>query len=213
MGVAGAIQQTFERLVVHTPKGTDVWPLPWSFSTFDYRTLCRLLFEQTDAEFDTAKVDGITRGRTARDAHVVHTDRGDLRAPLIVDGLGWRLLAGHEHAGLAHPGPAVHVELPERSRRVIVLEAQADRVHEPVAGAAVHVRHEDVALLALGGALGNTEASYPVTFGVLMLGCLLLVLSFGSSTALAGTYGIAVTGDMIMTSLGFFAVRSSAIFL
>ncbi len=40
----------------------------------------------------------------------------------------------------------------------------------------------------------------------LMVGCLILVLSFGSSTALAGTYGIAVTGDMIMTSLGFFAV-------
>src|ERR687897_111869 len=60
-GLQGSVQQTFEQLVVHTPKRTDTWPLPWSFSTFDYRTLCRLLFEQTDAEFDTAKVDGITR--------------------------------------------------------------------------------------------------------------------------------------------------------
>jgi KUP system potassium uptake protein len=40
----------------------------------------------------------------------------------------------------------------------------------------------------------------------LMIGCLLLVLGFGSSTALASAYGIAVTGTMIVTSLGFFAV-------
>jgi flavin-dependent dehydrogenase len=93
LGLEGAIRQSFSRLVVHTPKRTDVWPLPWSFSTFDYRTLCRLLFEQTDAEFDTAKVDGITRGR-AGEAHVVHTDRGDLRAPLVVDALGWRRVLG-----------------------------------------------------------------------------------------------------------------------
>ena len=90
LGLEDAIQQTFERLVVHTPKRTDVWPLPWSFSTFDYRTLCRLLFEQTDAEFDTAKVDGITRGET----HTVHTDRGDLKAKLVVDALGWRRVLG-----------------------------------------------------------------------------------------------------------------------
>jgi flavin-dependent dehydrogenase len=93
LGLEGAIQQTFERLVVHTPKRTDIWPLPWSFSTFDYRTLCRLLFEQTDAEFDTAKVDGITRGDPSG-PHTVHTDRGDLRAPLVVDALGWRRVLG-----------------------------------------------------------------------------------------------------------------------
>jgi KUP system potassium uptake protein len=44
----------------------------------------------------------------------------------------------------------------------------------------------------------------------LMLGCLLLVLGFGSSTALASAYGIAVTGTMIVTSLGFFAVARMA---
>jgi menaquinone-9 beta-reductase len=94
LGLEGSIQQTFERLVVHTPKRTDVWPLPWAFSTFDYRTLCRLLFEQTDAEFDTAKVDGITRARAQGELHTVHTDRGDLRAPLVVDALGWRRVLG-----------------------------------------------------------------------------------------------------------------------
>jgi KUP system potassium uptake protein len=44
----------------------------------------------------------------------------------------------------------------------------------------------------------------------LMIGCLVLVLTFGSSSALAATYGIAVTGDMIMTSIGFFAVARLA---
>jgi len=87
LGLRGAIQQTFSRLVVHTPKGTSTWPLPWSFSTFDYRTLCALLFEQTDATFDTAKVDG-------RSGFTVHTDRGDIRSPLIVDALGWRRVLG-----------------------------------------------------------------------------------------------------------------------
>jgi hypothetical protein len=46
-------------------------------------TLCALLRAQGDAEFETAKVDG-AHGDT------VHTDRGDLRAPLVVDALGWR---------------------------------------------------------------------------------------------------------------------------
>jgi flavin-dependent dehydrogenase len=93
LGLAGSIKQSFEQLVVHTPKRTDVWPLPWAFSTFDYRQLCADLYEQTDAEFDTAKVNGITRGR-AGEPHTVHTDRGDLRSHLVVDALGWRRVLG-----------------------------------------------------------------------------------------------------------------------
>jgi flavin-dependent dehydrogenase len=62
LGLDDAILQTFGRLKVHTAKGTSTWPLPWTFSTFDYRRLCALLFDQCgDAEFETAKVDGITR--------------------------------------------------------------------------------------------------------------------------------------------------------
>jgi flavin-dependent dehydrogenase len=87
LGLDASIQQSFHRLVVHTPRGSNAWPLPWSFSTFDYRTLCRLLFEQAGAEFDTAKVEG-------RSGDVVRTDRGELRAPLIVDALGWRRVLG-----------------------------------------------------------------------------------------------------------------------
>src|SRR6185295_19045963 len=83
LGLEGSIRQTFGSLLVHTPSRTLRWELPFTFSTFDYRTLCALLFAQTDAEFETAKVDG-------RTGFTVHTDRGDLSAPLIVDALGWR---------------------------------------------------------------------------------------------------------------------------
>src|SRR5919202_3153611 len=83
MGLMGSHRQTFGRLVVHTPHGTARFDLPWTFSTFDYAALCELLFEQGDCSFETAKVEG-------RTGNVVHTDRGDLSAPLIVDGLGWR---------------------------------------------------------------------------------------------------------------------------
>src|SRR4051795_8526965 len=88
LGLSESIRQTFGSLVVHTPQRTARWPLPWTFSTFDYRTLCGLLWDQAgDAVFETAKVDG-------RTGSVVHTDRGDITAPLIVDGLGWRRILG-----------------------------------------------------------------------------------------------------------------------
>ena len=87
LGLEGSIRQTFDELVIHSPHATARYHLPWSFSTFDYRTLCELLDDQNDAEFETAKVNG-------RSGEVVHTDRGDLRAPLIVDALGWRRVLG-----------------------------------------------------------------------------------------------------------------------
>jgi flavin-dependent dehydrogenase len=83
MGLEGSARQEFGELVIHTPHGTSRYHLPWTFSTFDYPTLCELLWAQSDAEFETAKVD-------SRTADVVHTDRGDVSAPLIVDALGWR---------------------------------------------------------------------------------------------------------------------------
>src|SRR6476620_4169306 len=58
LGLEGSIRQTFDELVIHTPQLSRRWPLAWTFSTFDYRELCRLLWEQCgDAEFDIAKVD------------------------------------------------------------------------------------------------------------------------------------------------------------
>lgn len=90
LGLMGALRQTFDELVVHTRARTSRWALPWSFSTFDYRELCALLYEQAQAdggevEYETATVTG--RGA---DGLSVETDRGALRAPYVIDALGWR---------------------------------------------------------------------------------------------------------------------------
>ena len=74
-------------MAFHTPHGSARYRLPWSWSSFDYRELCRELWEQTDARFEIAKV-------AHRDGDTVHTDRGELTAPLIVDALGWRRVLG-----------------------------------------------------------------------------------------------------------------------
>ncbi|MBA3328340.1 MAG: FAD-dependent monooxygenase [Solirubrobacterales bacterium] len=87
LGLMDAVQQTFRDLVINTSRRRFRWTLPWSFSTFDYRAICALLQAQGEAVFETAKVEGRT-GLT------VHTDRGDLTAPLIVDALGWRRILG-----------------------------------------------------------------------------------------------------------------------
>jgi menaquinone-9 beta-reductase len=100
LGLDGSIRQTFRDLVIHRPQKTYRWTLPWTFSTFDYPRLCALLAEQGDFAFDTAKVDGITRGGAL---HVVHTDRGDLRAPLVVDALGWRRVLSEDADAIQPP--------------------------------------------------------------------------------------------------------------
>ena len=93
LGLGASIRQTFGDLVVHTPY-TDVrMALPFTFSTFDYGELCRLLFEQCDAEFETAKVEGLAAANGDGAIHVA-TDRGTLSAPLVVDCLGWRRVLG-----------------------------------------------------------------------------------------------------------------------
>jgi flavin-dependent dehydrogenase len=89
LDLGGSLRQTFDELVVHTPFRSSRWTLPWSFSAFDYRELCALLWSQAETggtefvELETATV-------TGRDGFTVHTDRGEVGAPLIVDALGWR---------------------------------------------------------------------------------------------------------------------------
>jgi flavin-dependent dehydrogenase len=94
LGLAGSMRQTFDKLVVHTPHSTVRFPLPWTFSTFDYAQLCSLLDDQNDAEFETAKVEG--RGPASNGAIEVRTDRGTVSAPLVVDALGWRRVLAPE---------------------------------------------------------------------------------------------------------------------
>jgi flavin-dependent dehydrogenase len=116
MGVERAIRQEIPCMAFHTPHGSARFRLPWSWSSFDYRELCRALWEQTDARFEIATVTSPGAAPEARDpagrlrpagraAGVadretpVSTDRGIVRAPLVVDALGWRRVLA--------PGPNV----------------------------------------------------------------------------------------------------------
>jgi flavin-dependent dehydrogenase len=88
MGVGAAIRQEIPCMAFHTPQGSARHRLPWSWSSFDYRTLCRELWAQCGgARFEVAKVE-------RREGDRVVTDRGTLTAPLIVDALGWRRVLG-----------------------------------------------------------------------------------------------------------------------
>jgi flavin-dependent dehydrogenase len=91
MGVEAAIRQELPAMTVNTPHGSARYRLPWSWAAFDYRALCEGLWAQCgEARFERTKVDGRT-GMT------VHTDRGDLTAPLVVDAMGWRRVLDDPH--------------------------------------------------------------------------------------------------------------------
>jgi flavin-dependent dehydrogenase len=117
MGLEGAARQEFDTLVIHTPRGSSRYRLPFTFSTFDYRELCRLLWEQSDARFETAKVEGRAPANGAREV-AVETDRGTIGAPLVVDALGWRRILAADGEGYQPPdaplsrGLEVHPESP-----------------------------------------------------------------------------------------------------
>ncbi len=97
MGLAAAIRQELPCMGFHTPHGSVRYRLPWSWAAFDYRELCRLLLERCDARFEIATVRG-------REGAAVLTDRGTLRAPLVVDALGWRrVLSGSVNQPPAAP--------------------------------------------------------------------------------------------------------------
>jgi flavin-dependent dehydrogenase len=92
MGVEASVRQELPDMTFTTPHGSVRYRLPWSWSSFDYAGLCELLWAQAgDARFETAKVEGLTAGADGAGAELaVRTDRGVVRAPLVVDALGWR---------------------------------------------------------------------------------------------------------------------------
>lgn len=118
MGVQDAACQELPGMSFTTTHGRARYRLPWTWSSFDYRTLCHLLWAQCGtARFETAVVHG-------RTGDTVHTDRGDVIAPLLVDACGWRRVLAHPHyqppeaplsRGLEvhphEPGPAPAVDL------------------------------------------------------------------------------------------------------
>jgi digeranylgeranylglycerophospholipid reductase len=94
LGLEGSIGKDVGDLVIHTPHTSVRMDLPWEFSTFDYRTLCELLWEQCEAKFETATVEGRGAPLNGDGTIRVLTDRGELAAPLVVDALGWRRVLG-----------------------------------------------------------------------------------------------------------------------
>jgi flavin-dependent dehydrogenase len=91
MGVQDAARQELPGMSFTTPRGRVRYRLPWSWTAFDYRLLCELLWAQSgNARFATAVVHG-------RTGDTVHTDRGDVTAPLLVDAAGWRRVLGAPH--------------------------------------------------------------------------------------------------------------------
>jgi len=90
LGLMDAERQRFDSLLMHTPHGDSRYRLPFTFSTFDYRELCALLWRECDARFETAKVNGRAPAANDGGAIAIDTDRGVISAPLVVDALGWR---------------------------------------------------------------------------------------------------------------------------
>ena len=90
LGLMDAERQRFDSLLMHTPHGDSRYRLPFTFSTFDYRELCELLWRDCDARFETAKVNGRAAAANGGGAIAIDTDRGVISAPLVVDALGWR---------------------------------------------------------------------------------------------------------------------------
>ncbi len=73
LGLMDCERQRFDELVMHTPHGDSRYKLPWTFSTFDYREMCQLLWAGCDARFETAKVNG----RAVGDFRRIATESAD----------------------------------------------------------------------------------------------------------------------------------------
>jgi menaquinone-9 beta-reductase len=94
LGLMASERQRFDELVMHTPHGDARYKLPWTFSTFDYREICELLWRDCDARFETAKVNGRAAAANGGGDLAIDTDRGVISAPLVIDALGWRRVLG-----------------------------------------------------------------------------------------------------------------------
>ena len=110
-----AERQRFDTLVMHTPHGDARYKLPWTFSTFDYRELCELLWRDCDARFETAKVNGRAAAANGDGAIAIETDRGTISAP-----------AGRRRARLA-PHACQRRRLPASRRAALARARGASR--------------------------------------------------------------------------------------
>ena len=110
-------------MAFHTPHGSARFRLPWSWSSFDYRTLCA---RAVGAVRRRALRDRQGRGRARRRRASRHRPRRRSTAPLVVDALGWRRVLGPgaerpaaRGADLARPrGPSRRARRRRRPRRL-----------------------------------------------------------------------------------------------
>ena len=105
MGVRAAIRQELPCMAFHTPHGSARFRLPWSWSSFDYPTLCRgAVGPGGGARFEIATVQerrGGTRGHGPRRAHGAADRR---RARLAPRARSRRERAAAGRADLPRPG-------------------------------------------------------------------------------------------------------------
>ncbi len=84
LGLEDAILQVHDRLVLHTPGRTFVYPVPhYPYCTFDYAKLCWLLWAQGEAEFRETPALRWSQG-------ALHTPQDAFPARVVVDASGWR---------------------------------------------------------------------------------------------------------------------------
>ena len=90
LGLEASIRQTFDSLLVHTP-ARRARPLAAAVHVLDVR-----LPPAVRAAVGAGRRGRVRdrQGRSSAPATTVHTDRGDVTAPLIVDALGWRRVLG-----------------------------------------------------------------------------------------------------------------------
>ena len=78
-----SLLQVHDRILVHLGRRTFVYPMPYSFCTFDYRVFCNRILGQSDVEILRGSVLG-------HDGHKVSTTRGIIEAEILIDATGWR---------------------------------------------------------------------------------------------------------------------------
>ena len=124
MGVASSIRQELPHMTFATPHGRVRYRLPWCWSAFDYRELCRgAVGAGGDARFETAKVEGRAPARATPATSPSSPTAATLRAPARRRRAGLAARAGRparpaaRRAALARPrGPPARATDPPATR-------------------------------------------------------------------------------------------------
>ncbi|MFV2045223.1 MAG: NAD(P)/FAD-dependent oxidoreductase [Anaerolineales bacterium] len=88
LDLGDAIQQIHDRILLHTPGRTFVFPVTEPLCTFDYSLLCHLLRQRGDAEFVLSPV-------LELNGKGVRTPQDTYQGEFVVDATGWRAALGN----------------------------------------------------------------------------------------------------------------------